>query len=98
MARRKRVTDEQHGLRGELEALGAQVAKLGERSLAEGQEVAARELEKLRDGIESLIERASEQGALTIENVGDVVRRQPITALTAAFASGIIMATLMGRR
>lgn len=98
MVRRKRAIDESEGLRSELEALGAQVAKLSERSLAEGQEVAARELEKLRSGIESMVDRASEQGALTVENIADVVRRQPFSTLAAAFASGIIVATLMGRR
>lgn len=98
MARRKRSTDDSEGLSRELEALGTQVAKLAERSLAEGQEVAARELERLRAGIESLVDRANEQGSLAAESISDVVRRQPLSALAAAFASGIVMASLMGRR
>ena len=84
--------------REELEDIGARLAALGERSLASGQEAAAREIADLRDGLEALVGRAGTSGEHALETVVDAVRRQPLGSVAAAFAVGLGIAFVVGAR
>ncbi len=98
MARKRTSSNAAPAFRAELEDIGARLASLGERSLAAGQEAAAREIEELRDGLESLVERAGAGGEQAFETVVGAVRRQPLGSIATAFAVGIGLALVFGRR
>jgi len=85
-------------LREDLEDISAQVAKLGSKGWGEGQELIAAEIERLKAGVESVVDRVMEQGEHSYEQLTDVVQRRPMTSLCAAFATGVVLAALFSRR
>ena len=85
-------------LREDLEDLSAQIAKLGNKGWGEGQELIAAEVEKLKAGVDSMVDRALEQGEHSYEQLTDVIQRRPIASLGAAFAAGLVLATMFSRR
>jgi len=98
MAKRRATRAADATLREELEAIGARLAQLGERSIAAGQDAAARELAELRDGLTGLVERASDGGEQAYDALVGTVRRQPLGSLATAFAVGLAAAMLFGHR
>jgi ElaB/YqjD/DUF883 family membrane-anchored ribosome-binding protein len=96
--KRRRRNGRDPGLLDELEDIGSRLAQLGERSLAAGQDAAARESGALRDGLATLAERAQASGDDAYESLAGAVRRQPVGSVATAFAIGLGLAFLLGRR
>jgi ElaB/YqjD/DUF883 family membrane-anchored ribosome-binding protein len=95
---RRRRNSRDPGILDELEEIGSRLAQLGERSVAAGQEAAAREIDELRVGLAALAERAQTRGDDALESVVDAVRRQPLGSVATAFAIGLGLAFMLGRR
>ena len=103
MARRSTTNGSQmHGeielLSEELGALGKQLARVGERAMADGTAKLNEEIGRLQERFESMRERVSTDGRRTAERLGETVQEHPLAALSAAFAIGAVIALLLGRR
>jgi len=95
---RKAAKSAEGTLREEIEALGAQIARLGERSVEQGQDRVAEEVDRLKAGVEALLDRLGKQGESVVDTVTDTVRNRPITSLVGAFATGVVLSALLSRR
>lgn len=94
----RKAAKEDASLREDIEALGAQIVRLGEKSLEQGQERMAEEVERLKLGVEALMERLGKQGENTVDTVASTVRNRPIATLVGAFVAGLALSALLSRR
>jgi ElaB/YqjD/DUF883 family membrane-anchored ribosome-binding protein len=85
-------------LRDELELIGSQIAHLSERTVGEGQEKLAEEVEKLKGTFDDLLERATETTFNGIDTMTSKVQERPIESVLGAFAAGAVLAALFARR
>jgi ElaB/YqjD/DUF883 family membrane-anchored ribosome-binding protein len=87
-----------HLIREDLDKLRADLARLGEKSLAEGQGVLADELAQLRAKAASLASKVNESGRSAHDDLAGYVRDNPITSVGGAFGLGLLIAALFSRR
>src|SRR5215470_464185 len=85
-------------IREELEALGAQISRLGERTLSEGQERVAEEIDRLKGRLQSVLDHVEDQGETALDTVVTTVQRRPLASMVGAFAAGIVLSSLLARR
>jgi ElaB/YqjD/DUF883 family membrane-anchored ribosome-binding protein len=85
-------------LRRDLEALGADIVKLSEKSLTDGQGKVAEEAQRLKAVVTDLIDRAESNGRSSLDEVSVYVTKRPVTSLAVAFASGMVLATLVSNQ
>jgi len=85
-------------IREDLDKLRADLARLGEKSLAEGQDKVAEELAALRAKAASLAAKVNERGRSAHEDVVAYVRENPIQSVGGAFGLGLLVAALLSRR
>jgi hypothetical protein len=85
-------------LREELELIGSQIAHLSERTVGEGQEKLAEEVEHLKGTFEELLERAEDAAFSGLDTLTGRVQERPIESLLGAFAAGAVLAALFTRR
>jgi ElaB/YqjD/DUF883 family membrane-anchored ribosome-binding protein len=78
--------------------LRADVAKLGEKSLAEGQERITLELDRIKANVTDIAQRVGQKGQDSAEVAADYVRKRPFTSVAGAFAIGMVFASLSRRR
>lgn len=83
-------------LLAELEEIGSQIARLGERSIEEGQERLGEEVGRLRANFDSIKARLREEGLSSIESMSDTIQQRPITSVAAAFTAGAAATLLIG--
>jgi ElaB/YqjD/DUF883 family membrane-anchored ribosome-binding protein len=96
-ARRSRADDDQT-LREQVEEIGAQIVRLGERSIGEGQEKLADEINRLKSGVDDLLERLGDQSRVTMETVVSAVQKRPVASVAGAFAAGMLLSLLLARK
>jgi ElaB/YqjD/DUF883 family membrane-anchored ribosome-binding protein len=96
-ARRARDDDDQT-LREQVEEIGAQIVRLGERSIGEGQEKLADEINRLKGGVDDLLERLGDQSRITVDTVISTVQKRPVASVAGAFAAGMLLSLLLGRK
>jgi ElaB/YqjD/DUF883 family membrane-anchored ribosome-binding protein len=96
-ARRARVEDDLT-LREQVEEIGAQIVRLGERSIGEGQEKLTEEINRLKGGVDELLDRLGEQGRVTMDTVIGTVQRRPVASVAGAFAAGMLLSLLLSRK
>jgi ElaB/YqjD/DUF883 family membrane-anchored ribosome-binding protein len=85
-------------VRRDLEVLGTDIAKLGEKSLSDGQEKLSQELERLKANVADISLRVTEKGRASADSAAEIVRKHPLTSVAGAFAVGMLLASLSGRR
>jgi len=85
-------------IRDELEALGAQISRLGEKTMSEGQERVAAEIDRLKSALETVIDRVEDHGETALDAVVTTVQRRPLASMVGAFAAGIVLSSLLSRR
>ncbi len=85
-------------LRRDLEALGADILKLSEKSLTNGQGKMAEEAQRLKSVVTELIDRAEANGRSSLDEVSTYVTKRPVTSLAVAFASGLVLAALFSNQ
>ncbi len=85
-------------VRRDLEELRADVVKLGETSLSEGQEKLAEEAQRLKGLLTDLIRGAEQQGRVSLDGVAGYVTQRPVSSVAIAFSSGLLLAMLFGGR
>lgn len=95
---RPRIFADEPTLREELEQISEQIVKLGERSIGEGQEKLAEEITRLKNGVDDLLERASEQGRASVDAVAAAVQKRPVVSVAGAFFAGLLISALLARR
>jgi ElaB/YqjD/DUF883 family membrane-anchored ribosome-binding protein len=96
-ARRAR-DDEDQTLREQVEEIGAQIVRLGERSIGEGQEKLADEINRLKGGVDDLLERLGDQSRVTVDTVINAVQKRPVASVAGAFAAGMLLSLLLARK
>jgi ElaB/YqjD/DUF883 family membrane-anchored ribosome-binding protein len=94
----RRSSRDEASLREEIEQIGAQIVRQGERSLGEGQKKLGKEIARLKAGIDDLLERVGDRGRMTVDTVVDAVQQRPITSIAGAFAAGMLMSILISRK
>ena len=85
-------------IRDELAALGAQMSRLGEKTLSEGQERVAEEIDRLKGRLQEVMEQVEDHGETALDTVVSTVQRRPLTSMFSAFAAGIVLSSLLARR
>jgi ElaB/YqjD/DUF883 family membrane-anchored ribosome-binding protein len=85
-------------VRHDLEVLGSDIAKLGEKSLSDGQEKLSSELDRLKTNLADISNRVGEKGRESVDGAVETIRRHPLTSVAGAFAVGLLLASLSGRR
>ncbi|HTH99239.1 MAG TPA: hypothetical protein VL574_17610 [Stellaceae bacterium] len=92
------VTEPSWGtVRQDLEALRSDLARLGEKSLADGQERVSHEIERLKANVGDLAQRVSQKSHDSLDVATDYVRKRPLTSVAGAFAIGMVFASLSRR-
>ena len=85
-------------IREDLEKLRADLARLGEKSLSEGQEKITDELADLRAKAAALADKVNSRGRAAHEDLIGYIQSNPITSIGGAFGLGLLVAALLGRR
>jgi len=85
-------------IREDIDKLRADLTRLGEKSLAEGQDILADELAQLRVKAATLAEKVNTASRSAHADVLHYVRENPITSVGGAFGLGLLVAALLSRR
>lgn len=85
-------------IREDLDKLRADLARLGEKSLAEGQEKLAEEVAQLKARAANLATSVNEKGRDAQADLISYVRDNPITSVGGAFGLGLLVAAVFSRR
>jgi ElaB/YqjD/DUF883 family membrane-anchored ribosome-binding protein len=85
-------------LREDLETLAGRLSRLGGRTLGEGRNRAAADLESLQEAVHDALDRIGGHGRRATERVSETVQEHPIALLSAAFAAGALLAVALRQR
>ncbi len=84
-------------VRSDLEVLGSDIARLGEKSLADGQERISQELDRLKARVAEIAQSANQKRQDSVDAAVEGIRKRPLASVASAFAIGVLFASLRRR-
>ena len=95
--RRKRTNSKARSIEDDLEAIAADVAAVGS-AIGDVASAEARErIQAIRERLDDMAGAAGEAAQDGVERVEDTIRDRPVVSVLAAFALGMVTATLLRR-
>jgi ElaB/YqjD/DUF883 family membrane-anchored ribosome-binding protein len=58
----------------------------------------AEEITRLKDGVDDLLDRATEQGRASVDAAVAAIQKRPVASIATAFFTGMLISALLARR